>query len=142
MPCPYASPASTAHPAGDTLGSRMSLTEIHARLATSLFLFMLLASAWSLVTALRRRGVGPNQWGIYAVGEILALAQFAVGLGLYLSGLRPERWVHLLYGVTSVLTLPAYYAISRGRDDRTASFVYAGLCLFLSFAAYRAMITG
>jgi hypothetical protein len=117
-------------------------SEIHARLATSLFLFMLLACVWSLVTALRRQGVGPNLWGIYAVGEILALAQFALGLWLLLGGLRPDRWVHLLYGVSAVLALPAYYAISRGRDDRTASFVYAGLCLFLAFIAYRAMITG
>lgn len=120
----------------------MDLTEIHARLATSLFLFMLLAAAWSFITGLRRQGIGPNQWGIYAVGEILAVAQFAVGLWLYLGGLRPDRWVHVLYGVTAVLTLPAYYGISRGRDDRTASLIYAGLCLFLGFASYRAMITG
>jgi hypothetical protein len=48
----------------------------------------------------------------------------------------------LLYGLTAVLTLPAYYFISRGRDDKKASLIYGLLCLFLAFAAYRGMVTG
>jgi hypothetical protein len=32
--------------------------------------------------------------------------------------------------------------LSRGRDDRLASLIYAGLCVFLVFIAYRAGVTG
>jgi len=120
----------------------MDLATIHARLATSLLLFMAIAAIWNLIAAVRRHRVSSSTWGILALGEILALAQGAVGLALYLGGDRPARTVHLLYGLTAVLTLPAYYFISRGRDDRTASWVYGALCLFLAFAAGRAVVTG
>jgi len=120
----------------------MEPSEIHARLATSFILFMVIAAVWSLVAAARRRGVSGTAFGIFAIGELLALAQGVLGVALYAAGERPARGVHLLYGVTAVLALPAYYAISKGRDDRTASLVYGGLCLFLAIAGYRAVITG
>ncbi|HLE23503.1 MAG TPA: hypothetical protein VI701_04270 [Anaerolineales bacterium] len=120
----------------------MNLSEIHARLANSYILFMLIAAAWSFVAAARRRGVSGAAFGIFAIAELLALAQGVLGMALYAAGERPARGVHLLYGVTALLALPAYYAISRGRDDRTASLVYGGLCLFLAIAGYRAVLTG
>jgi hypothetical protein len=120
----------------------VTLPEIHARLATSFILFMAIASVWNLVAAVRRRGVTGTAYGILAIGEVLALAQAVLGVVLYAGGERPARGVHLLYGVTAVLALPAYYAISKGRDDRTASWAYGGLCLFLAIAGYRAVITG
>jgi CDP-diglyceride synthetase len=120
----------------------MDLATIHSRLATSLLLFMAIAAIWNLHAAVRRHGISSSTWGILAIGEILALAQGALGLALYLAGDRPARTVHLLYGLTAVLTLPAYYFISRGRDDKKASLIYGLLCLFLAFAAYRGMVTG
>jgi len=120
----------------------MDASEIHARLATSFILFMAMAAAWNLVTAARRRGVSGTAFGILAIGELLALAQAAVGLALGLAGGQPARTVHILYGLTAVLTLPAYYALSRGRDDRTASLIYGALCVFLAIAGYRAVVTG
>jgi CDP-diglyceride synthetase len=120
----------------------MALSEIHARLATSYILFMAIAAAWNLVAAARRRGVSGTTFGILVIAELLALGQAALGIALALSGDRPARAVHILYGLTTVLTLPAYYAFSKGRDDRTASLIYAGLCLFLAVAGYRAVLTG
>jgi hypothetical protein len=120
----------------------MGLSDIHARLATSFILFMAIASVWSLVAAARRQGVSGTTFGILVIGELLALAQAVLGVVLYAGGERPARGVHLLYGVTAVLALPAYYAISKGRDDRTASLIYGAMCLFLAVAGYRAVITG
>lgn len=120
----------------------MDLSEIHSRLAATFILFMAIASAWSFLAGARRQGVSGSGWGIYAIGELLALVVGALGIALYVAGERPARSVHLLYGVIAVLTLPAYYAISKGRDDRTASLVYGGLFLFLAIAGYRAVITG
>jgi hypothetical protein len=115
---------------------------LHDRLAESLLLFMVAAGAWNLVAALRRRGIASETWGILAVGELLALAQGVLGLVLYLGGARPARGVHILYGVVAVLTLPAYYAISHGRDDRRASWAYTWLCLFLAGISARGITTG
>jgi hypothetical protein len=119
-----------------------TLSFLHARLADSLLLFFAIAGAWSLIAALRRRGVSSATWGVLVVGELLALAQAGVGLASLLGGARPARDVHLLYGVVSVVSLPAYYAFSRGRDDARASWAYALLCLFLAGISARAASTG
>lgn len=120
----------------------MALSEIHARLAASFMLFMAIAAVWNLVAAARRQGVSGTAFGILAVGELLALAQGGLGVALLLAGEQPPRTVHFLYGATVVLTLPAYYALSKNRDDARASLVYGVLCLFLAIAGYRAMLTG
>ena len=115
---------------------------LHGRLAVSLVLYFLAAGVWNLVAALRRRSLAPQTWGILAIGELLALAQGTIGLVLYLEGARPARGLHILYGVVAVLALPAYYLISRGRDDRRASWAYALLCLFLAGISARGITTG
>ncbi len=120
----------------------MTLTLIHDRLATAILLFSLLAGVWALASALRRRGVDGTLWGILASGELLFVAQGLIGAVQWLAGARPERSVHLLYGFVTALSLPAYYAFSRGRDDRRAAWVYAGLCLFLAVISLRAAATG
>lgn len=120
----------------------MSLTLVHNSLATAILLFSLIIAGWSLLRALRRLGIDGNTWGVFASGEILFLAQGAVGLLQLLAGDRPARGIHLLYGVVAALTLPAYYALSRGRDDNRAAWIYALLGLFLAGIALRAQGTG
>jgi hypothetical protein len=120
----------------------MALADVHARLATSFILFMAIAAAWNLVAAARRRGVSGTAFGILAVGELLALAQGVLGIALLLAGDQPARGVHYLYGVTAVLTLPACYTLTKGRDDARASLIYGLLCVFLAVAGYRAVVTG
>jgi hypothetical protein len=119
------------------------LTAIHTQLSLTVLYFMIIAGIWGLASALRGSNVSSNYWGILAVGEILILAQAALGVALWLRNLRPERGgIHILYGVVSAITLPAYYAFSRGRDDRTASFIYGLLCLFVAVISLRARVTG
>jgi hypothetical protein len=120
----------------------LGLLLIHNSLATAVLLFSLIIGGWSLVRAIRRLGVDGNTWGILASGEILFLAQGVVGLLQMLAGERPERGIHILYGVVTALTLPAYYALSRGRDDRRAAWIYALLGFFLAGIALRARGTG
>ncbi len=118
------------------------MTLIHDRLASAMFLFALLAGAWGLVAYFRDRGVDGRFWGILAAGELLFLVQAVVGITLWLQGLRPTRTIHLLYGAVMVLTWPGYYAISRGRDDKAAAFVYGLLGVFLAGIVLRANGTG
>jgi hypothetical protein len=119
----------------------MDLAQIHGRIGTTVVLFTVLAGVWALVAALRRRPVEGSTWGIVAVGEILFLAQGAIGVILYLEGQRPSRGLHILYGAITTLALPAYYAISKGRDDNRAQWIYALLFFFLTAIAVRAITT-
>lgn len=116
----------------------MSLAFLHERLASTAILFFLAAGLWGLVTHFRRRSVGPEYWGILAIGELLILVQGVLGALLWLGGDRPGRAIHLLYGVVAVITLPAYYAFSRGQDDRRAALTYGLICLFLVAIGLRA----
>jgi hypothetical protein len=119
----------------------MTLTMIHDRLATTMILFSLVAGVWGLIRYARGQGIDGSYWGILATGEVLILAQAALGAVLWLQGLRPARGIHLLYGVVAALTLPAVYAFSRGRDDRKNLLGYAVILLFLAGIGLRAVGT-
>ena len=114
---------------------------LHARLAGTVALFTVLAGLWGLVAALRRRPVEAGYWGILAVGEILFLAQGVLGVLLYIGGERPGRGIHILYGALTALTLPAFYVITRGRDDNRAQWSYAFLLFLLTALSLRAVGT-
>ena len=119
----------------------MTLTFFHERLANAVLLFMLIAGMWGLFSYIRRRGMEPHYWGILAVGEILVLVQGLVGGALWLGDARPERSIHILYGIVAAITLPAYFAATKGRDDRRVTLVYGLICLFLVGISLRAMST-
>ncbi len=119
----------------------MALTMIHDRLSIAMLIFSAVAALWGIVLYLRKKGVDGNYWGILAVGELLFLGQGIVGTVLWIQGLRPGRVIHLLYGGVAVLTLPAYYLLSGGRDDRRAAIGYGLIMLFLFGITLRAIGT-
>jgi len=119
----------------------MTLTEVHARLATSMLIFLSVAGVWGLAVFFLRRTITGGYWGILAVGEILILAQFIVGIILWIQGARPERTIHLLYGIVAAISIPGYFAYTKGQDDRRASLTYGLICLFLVGISIRAMGT-
>lgn len=104
-------------------------------------LFAGLAALWGLVSYLRGKGVEGNFWGILAIGEVLFLSQIVLGIIMWLNNARPAQGVHLLYGVVTVIAIPAYFTISKGRDDRTATLAYTLICIFLVGIAARAAMT-
>jgi hypothetical protein len=103
-----------------------------------MLLFAGIAAIWGLIAYMRGKGVDSNYWGILVVGELLFLSQGIIGLILWLGDARPARGVHLLYGAIAVLTLPAYFTLSKGKDDRTATLAYTLICFFLVGIALRA----
>jgi hypothetical protein len=116
---------------------------LHAGLSTSILYFMLIAGLWGLTRAALKRGIDSNYWGILVIGELVLVVQATLGLLLWFGGARPGRGgIHMLYGAVSALALPAYFAISRGREDRRAAFFYGLLCLLLVALSIRASITG
>jgi hypothetical protein len=114
---------------------------LHGGLANALSLFTIIAALWGLLSAMRRRGVDSNYWGILAVAEIIALAQVLLGGLLYAGGARPASAAHILYGTLVVFSLPLYYSLSKGRDDRRAVLIYSLICLFLFAMSLRAIMT-
>lgn len=114
---------------------------LHGGLANALALFTIVAAMWGLLSAMRHRGIDSSYWGILAVAEILALIQVLLGGLLYAGGGRPALSVHILYGALTVLSLPIYYALSKGRDDRKAAMIYSMICLFVFAMSLRAIAT-
>jgi hypothetical protein len=119
----------------------VELSEIHRALANSVVIYAGAAAIIGLITYFRRKGVEGNFWGILIIGELLFIAQGIVGIVLWISGGEPGRIVHILYGVVSVITLPGYFAMSKGKDDRDATLAYALICLFLVGVGLRAAFT-
>jgi hypothetical protein len=120
----------------------MSVTQIHSALANACLIFSLIIAGYGFLLYFRQRGIDSNFWGTLAAGELLFLAQGVVGVLLYASGLRvPRTWVHALYGIVLLITLPGAYGLTRGRDSRREALIYAILGLFLAGITLRAMST-
>lgn len=121
----------------------MTLAVIHARVASAVVMFALIAGLWGIAARLRSLGVSANYWGVLAVGVILFIGQAALGALLWLTGARPTGGgIHLLYGALVAAALPFYYRLSKGRDDRTAALLYGLACLAVAALAVRAISTG
>lgn len=114
---------------------------LHGGFANALSMFAIIAALWGLLSAIRRRGVDSNYWGILAVAEILAMVQALLGGLLYAGGERPGSGVHVLYGALVVFSLPLYYSLSKGRSDRSAALIYSLICLFIFAMSLRAVMT-
>lgn len=122
----------------------MSLVEVHARLANTLLLYVILLAVWGLWRFIRREGVGSSYWGALVIAEILVIIQGLLGAYLwFVNTLRPERGgIHILYGVISALAIPAVYVYTKGGDERREMLVYAAVLLFTVGLVLRAISTG
>ncbi|MBX3051539.1 MAG: hypothetical protein KF753_08705 [Caldilineaceae bacterium] len=122
----------------------MSLSIIHIGLAQSATLFMIALGVWAIILRIRSRPLDGNWFGAAAVGEILMVAQFAIGFILYGQGLGdnlPRAFVHILYGAIAVITLPAAYAyLSKLEDENVKSILFAIVCFFLMEVVIRARV--
>jgi heme A synthase len=81
--------------------------------------------------------------GLLALSEVTYLVQGVLGMVLVGQGLVPGKgWVHALYGIVILTTIPVAYFFSRGRDDRRVVTVYMIVGFFLAGVAVRALLTG
>jgi hypothetical protein len=116
---------------------------IHARLANSILLYMLILALWGFWRFFRKQGMDSSYWGAIVIAEILVLLQGALGIFLFIVGLTPGRgWVHILYGIVSAIALPGVYLYTKGREDRRDILMYAVVFLFQVGILMRAMVTG
>ena len=107
-------------------------------------LFSAICVVWGLLNYFRKQPVTGGYWGGLVILEILMVAQVVTGIAFAFSGggqlLRPI--VHILYGATMVISLPAAYIYTSGKDTRQENLIYALVSLWLVFIVERGMTTG
>ena len=114
----------------------MSILEIHDRLADTSTLFVAALGLWALFLRWRAQPLDGNWMGGAVVGELLLIAQGLLGSYLYVglglgSGL-PRPFMHILYGVVAVITLPAAYSyFGQLEDEKVKTVAMAAACFFL-----------
>ena len=119
----------------------MALVQIHARLANTTVLFCIIMALWGAFRFLRKQGLAGSYWGAVIIAEILILVQGALGLYLWIIGLRPDRGIHPLYGVVTALAIPFVYVFTKGREDRPEMLMYTVAFIMMIALILRAMFT-
>ena len=116
---------------------------MHALLLVTILLFFGALTLWGVFGYARGQEISGGYRGALAIGELLMLAQFVLGVALLLVGRQPARpTIHILYGIVAIILLPGTFAYTRGRDSRWEQLIYAAVCLFLCGIALRALETG
>ncbi|MEW5989458.1 MAG: hypothetical protein AB1791_22760 [Chloroflexota bacterium] len=117
------------------------IKEIHLFLSNTIWLFFLALGLWGLWRAYRHGGVDGSYLGAMIIGEGLFVVQAILGAILWFGGGRPDRGVHILYGIFAIVCLPGAFAYLRGDDSNRAQWIFALLCLFLFGVSLRAIGT-
>jgi len=119
----------------------MSLAEIHARLGNTVLFYVAIMGLWGLWRFIRKQGIDSNYWGALVIAEVVIVLQGALGAYLWISGARPGRLIHLLYGIVSALVIPGVYSYTKGDDKRQATLVYGVALLVTVGLVLRAIMT-
>jgi hypothetical protein len=120
----------------------LTVTEVHGALANTALYYFILLAVWGTFRFIRKQGVDSAFWGALVIAELVLGVQFLLGGYMWLSGLRPGRTVHLLYGFFSLMPLPAMYMYTKGRTDRPEMLMYSVIALVMIGVLLRAMFTG
>lgn len=115
---------------------------IHHTLYNMVSLYTLIVGVWGLVNYARHRAPDGNYNGALAVAVGLFVVEAVVGIILQFMGASPSRSIHWLYGVTIVITIPAIFFFTRGRNSARESFLYGIGMIFIWGLAERALETG
>ncbi|MCS6774640.1 MAG: hypothetical protein RMM31_03665 [Anaerolineae bacterium] len=120
----------------------MALPQIHANLATAVMMFNTILGIWGFIKYFRGEGMDGNFFGAVALSPVLGFVQMMIGFALLAQGLGGiPRAVHYLYGVLVVISVPATFAYTRGRDDRGAVLLYSAILLLTALFGSRAVAT-
>ncbi len=114
----------------------MSIVEIHTRLSNTATLFVAALGVWALFLRFRSRPLDGNWFGAAMIGELLLVAQSLLGVYLYyvvgLGAALPRPFMHILYGVVSLVTLPAAQSyFGQLEDEKVKTLAMAAVCFFL-----------
>jgi hypothetical protein len=121
----------------------MTLVDIHGRLANTALFYTIILAIWGLWRFFRRQGVAGNYWGALVIAEVLYAVQAGLGAFLFFSGTGNlvGRYIHILYGVVSLIVIPAIFFFTHGNEHRRAMLIYGVGLLFLMGIILRAIAT-
>ncbi len=103
---------------------------------------------WAAGAALLRRDPGARFWTWLVLAQTIAGVQAVVGVILLVMGLRPESWLHLVYGFGPLAILLIGHALARELKRQQAAIPLEpwgvfGLASFICFGlSLRALMTG
>ncbi len=113
----------------------MGLLEIHTGLANTAVLFVAALGVWALGLRFMSRPLDGTWFGAAMIGELLIVAEGALGGLLYLQGmdsLLPRPFMHILYGVVALICLPAAQSyFGNVEDENVKTLAMAATCAFL-----------
>lgn len=109
----------------------MSILEIHGTLANTCLYFTIAMMLWSGFLYIRRQDLDGSFFGAAVILELLLLLQSGLGAWMLIEGGAVFRWVHILYGILAIITVPAVYAFTRGRNTYYEALIYGLVFLFL-----------
>lgn len=116
--------------------------EAHRVLSNMINLYALVVGIWGLANFLRRKPPDGNYNGALVVGFGMIAVAGLTGMLLFLAGLRAGRSIHMLYGITMLLTIPAIYAFTRNSNSSRESMLYGLGMIFIWGLSERAKETG
>ena len=107
---------------------------LHARLANTVWLYLLILGLWSLWRAIRSEGLNSNFFGALVIAQVLIFSQAILGALLWLSGQSSEllnSTMHFLYAGFSLVFLPFVFLYwLRGDDSNRGQWVMSFAVLF------------
>ena len=119
------------------------LLQSHQVLSNMVAIYAILAGLFAGFHFVSRRPPSGNLWGVLAIAEGLFIVQGLDGVLLWLAGGvapgRPE--LHVLYGLSTIHTLPLVYTFTRNRSPGLATALYTVGCFFIWGLSQRAIET-
>lgn len=113
----------------------MSLNEIHSGLANTAVMFIGILGLWALFLRFRRQPLDGAWFGAAVLAVLLLVAQAIIGTVLYAQGfgvVLQRPFLHILYGVVAIVTLPAAYAyFGQLENENVKTVAMAVTCIFL-----------
>lgn len=112
-----------------------TISLLHDGLANTATLFIGFLGVWALILRFRATPLNSSWYGAAVIAEVVLVVQVVLGALLYFNGLGvvlPRPFMHILYGIVAVVTLPAAYGyFGNLPDERVKTLAMALACIFL-----------
>lgn len=118
----------------------MDLLDLHGRLGTALALYFVALGLWGIALGALGSGPSPAYRGAIVIVEIAIVAQGAPGVLLWLRGLGMQ-WIHALYGLALLATMPLAASVVREGSPRRTSLALGVAALFAAGLCVRGITT-
>ncbi|HRE46812.1 MAG TPA: hypothetical protein PLD47_03735 [Aggregatilineales bacterium] len=114
-----------------------TLDTLSVIILTAYILFSFALGIWAGANAVRGQGLDAAYFGALWFCTALGVGSLILWLLRSLAG-EQLRWVYGLYMAYFIVVYPGTFALLRGRDDRTAAWIFAGIAIFTAFSAISA----